>query len=66
VPDDAVAPPLKLFYCDHYDFLLPPGHKFPLKKYRLLRERLAADPRFVLQPSSQISRDDLLRIHDRE
>ncbi|MFA9271197.1 MAG: hypothetical protein ACEQSX_10645, partial [Baekduiaceae bacterium] len=28
---------------DAHDFPLPPGHKFPLGKYRLLRERLVAE-----------------------
>jgi acetoin utilization deacetylase AcuC-like enzyme len=28
---------------DRHDFPLPAGHKFPLAKYRLLRERLVAD-----------------------
>lgn len=30
----------RIFYCDHHEFPLPPGHKFPQRKYRLLRERL--------------------------
>jgi acetoin utilization deacetylase AcuC-like enzyme len=32
-----------LFYCDHYAIPLPPGHKFPMAKYALIRELLAAD-----------------------
>jgi hypothetical protein len=33
----------RLFYCDHYAIPLPPGHKFPMAKYRMLRDLLAAD-----------------------
>ena len=33
---------MKLFYCDQFVLPLPPGHRFPMEKYRLLRETLAA------------------------
>lgn len=58
---------LPLFYCDQYDIPLPPGHKFPITKFRLLREALTAGKaadHFGLQPAPAIARDDLLRIHD--
>lgn len=58
-PTDA----LNLFYCDHYSFPLPPSHKFPLPKYRLLREELTRDNRFSLQPARYASRDALVRVH---
>jgi acetoin utilization deacetylase AcuC-like enzyme len=57
---------LRLFYCDHYEFVLPPGHKFPLSKYRLVRERLKNDPRFSLESSQTASREALSRIHTRD
>lgn len=46
---------MELFYTDHFDLLLPEGHRFPIAKYRLLRKRLAeANPdgrfRFVEAP----------------
>jgi len=56
--------PLTLFYCDHHSFPLPEGHKFPVSKYRLLREELASDSRFFLQPSRLVERDEIVRIHD--
>jgi acetoin utilization deacetylase AcuC-like enzyme len=31
---------VKAFYCDHFVLPLPPGHRFPMRKYQLLRERL--------------------------
>lgn len=33
--------PRRLFYCDHYAIPLPPGHKFPMSKYRMVRDLLA-------------------------
>jgi len=38
-----VTPAKRLFYCDHYTIPLPPGHKFPISKYSLIRELLAGD-----------------------
>jgi acetoin utilization deacetylase AcuC-like enzyme len=32
---------LKAFYSDHFVLPLPAGHRFPMQKYRLLRERAA-------------------------
>jgi acetoin utilization deacetylase AcuC-like enzyme len=31
-----------LYYTDHFDLPLPPGHRFPMAKYARLRERVAA------------------------
>jgi acetoin utilization deacetylase AcuC-like enzyme len=33
----------RLVYTDHYELPLPAGHRFPIEKYRLLRELLEAD-----------------------
>lgn len=41
----------RLFYTDHYQFPLPDGHKFPLRKYRLLRELLGQYDGFDLAPA---------------
>lgn len=40
-----------LFYCDHHPIPLPADHKFPIRKYRLLRERLEAEARFEFAPA---------------
>jgi acetoin utilization deacetylase AcuC-like enzyme len=32
---------MQIFYCDHFVLPLPEGHRFPLAKYALLRERVA-------------------------
>ncbi len=42
---------------------MPDHHKFPLAKYRLLREALASDWRFRFVRSESAARDDLIRIH---
>ena len=39
----------KLYYCDHYAIPLPDGHKFPMRKYRLTRDLLAADGCFEFE-----------------
>ena len=35
---------MKLFYTDHFELPLPDGHRFPMSKYRLLRDRIVANP----------------------
>lgn len=35
---------MDLYYSDIFELPLPPGHRFPMAKYRLLRERLATAP----------------------
>lgn len=41
-----------LFYCDHYAIPLPDGHKFPMRKYAMVRDLLSLDDafRFVEAP----------------
>jgi acetoin utilization deacetylase AcuC-like enzyme len=39
---------MRAFYCDHYEFPLPEGHRFPADKYRKLRELLLAES--ILRP----------------
>ena len=34
---------MRVFYCDHFEVVLPPKHRFPMHKYALLRERLVAE-----------------------
>lgn len=43
---------------------LPPEHRFPASKYRLLRESLEGDSRFDLQPAGLATRDEIARAHD--
>jgi acetoin utilization deacetylase AcuC-like enzyme len=37
-PSPRLAPALKAFYSDHFVLPLPAGHRFPMQKYRLVRE----------------------------
>lgn len=37
------TPPVKAFYSDHFVLPLPQGHRFPMQKYRMLREGVAAE-----------------------
>lgn len=56
----------KFYITDHVEVPLPPGHRFPMQKYRMLREKLLSDqivePRQLIQ--SPLALDaDLLRAH---
>ena len=53
-----------LYYCDHHDIPLPGGHKFPMEKYRLIRQELESEPQFRFAPGPMARREDLLRVHD--
>jgi acetoin utilization deacetylase AcuC-like enzyme len=55
-----------LFYCDHHEFPLPAGHKFPVRKYRLLRELLTRETDYRLQSAPAASRQELYSAHDPE
>lgn len=39
--------PPHLYYCDHYAIPLPEGHKFPMRKYAMVRDLLAAQSAFA-------------------
>jgi acetoin utilization deacetylase AcuC-like enzyme len=59
---------VKAFYSDTFVLPLPEHHRFPMAKYRLVRERLVAEG--VLSPGElcvpdPISWDDLRLVHDR-
>jgi acetoin utilization deacetylase AcuC-like enzyme len=55
----------RLFYCDHYAIPLPAGHKFPMTKYRLLRDLLAQDGSFRFEPAPLADPDVIELTHDR-
>ncbi|MGI8744247.1 MAG: histone deacetylase family protein [Bryobacteraceae bacterium] len=54
----------RLFYCDHYAIPLPPGHKFPMTKYRLIRELLANDGYFTFERAPLADRQVVALAHD--
>lgn len=57
---------LHVWSSSRYTFPLPPGHRFPIEKYELLRERVLAEgtvsPEHLHEPE-RVSRDDLLLVH---
>jgi acetoin utilization deacetylase AcuC-like enzyme len=56
----------RLFYCDHHEIPLPAGHKFPIGKYRLVRELLEADGIFEFQRAPFAERRLIELVHDAE
>lgn len=58
------ATPARLWYCDHHVIPLPDGHKFPVAKYRLIRELLAASGQFIFRRAPLASPDQLSLAHD--
>lgn len=59
---------MQIYYCDHYDLPLPPGHRFPIEKFRLLRERVLAEgivtPDELREPEA-VDEETLALVHDR-
>jgi acetoin utilization deacetylase AcuC-like enzyme len=57
---------MKAFYCDHFELPLPPAHRFPMAKYRRLREYLLTErvlrPEDLLEPAAA-AWDDLELVH---
>jgi acetoin utilization deacetylase AcuC-like enzyme len=56
----------RLFYCDHYAIPLPAGHKFPMPKYRMLRDLLAGDGRFRFEAAPFADQEIIELAHDPE
>jgi acetoin utilization deacetylase AcuC-like enzyme len=53
-----------LFYCDHYPIPLPPGHKFPIRKYAMLRQRLELLDGIDLRPAPLADPEQIELAHD--
>ncbi len=58
---------MKVFYSDLFVLPLPEGHRFPMKKYSMLRERVAAadisGPEEMRVPQA-VTDEEILRAHD--
>src|SRR5688572_19759092 len=58
---------MKVFYTDHFVLPLPTEHRFPMMKYRRLREQVVAEgiiaPENLLIPDAA-SDEQILRAHD--
>lgn len=62
------AATVRVFHSDHHVVPLPPNHRFPMGKYRMLREALLASGVLrpdELTPAEPVDPDDLLRVHTR-
>lgn len=61
--------PIHAWSSASYAFPLPTGHRFPISKYALLRERVIAEgiiPPEAMHDPARVSRDDLLLVHTPE
>ncbi len=57
---------MRLYYSDGYRIPVPPGHKFPVEKYRLVREALEQSGGFEFLPAGFARREQIERAHDPE
>ena len=57
---------MKVFYSDHFVLPLPEGHRFPMTKYSMLRERIAGSsvcgPKELREPEV-VTDEEILRAH---
>jgi len=53
-----------IYYTDHFVLPLPPGHRFPMRKYADLRARVAAVAPELLRVPPAATDDELARAHD--
>jgi acetoin utilization deacetylase AcuC-like enzyme len=56
----------RLFYTDHYTLPLPARHKFPIEKYRMLRELLECAGGFEFEDAPLADRETIELVHDPE
>lgn len=55
---------MRAFYSDQFVLPLPQGHRFPMAKYRLLRDRLSAEmPEVALEVAPPASDGELALVH---
>jgi acetoin utilization deacetylase AcuC-like enzyme len=54
------------FAHDRYTYPLPPGHRFPLEKYRLVREGADANPLIAVNEARAATDAELRLAHDRD
>ncbi|HXX29292.1 MAG TPA: histone deacetylase [Myxococcaceae bacterium] len=57
---------MRVYHCDAFEVPLPPGHRFPMTKYRLLREALLESALLgqeELVAAEPVDRAELARVH---
>lgn len=58
---------MRFFHCDRFNFFLPEGHRFPIRKYALLRERIGREIAGAYLIESEPATDEqILRAHTAE
>ncbi|NBP97081.1 MAG: histone deacetylase, partial [Burkholderiaceae bacterium] len=55
---------MKAFYSDHFVLPLPTGHRFPMAKYKMLRDLVLGLPNIQLHEAPRASDTELLLAHD--
>jgi acetoin utilization deacetylase AcuC-like enzyme len=55
---------VKAYYADNFVLPLPPGHRFPMEKYALLRANVSDIPQIQLLEARLATEDELLRVHE--
>ncbi len=55
---------MKLLYSDQFVLPLPDGHRFPMVKYRMLREGLSQLEGFLLEEAPLATRSEILLAHE--
>ena len=53
-----------IYGTDHFVLPLPPAHRFPMRKYALLRQRVATVATAMLREPAPVTDADLARVHD--
>ena len=53
---------MQAFFSDHFELPLPEGHRFPMRKYRMLRERVAAELPGVVLSEPEPASDGVLAL----
>ena len=56
----------RLYYTDHFTLPLPEGHRFPMAKYRMVRDLLTADGIFEFEPAPLAEPRIVQFVHDPE
>ena len=56
---------MQAFYSDRFVLPLPPGHRFPMEKYQMLRDRLTANlPQVRMLQAPEVTEGELALAHD--
>lgn len=55
-----------LYYCDHHEIPLPPGHRFPIRKYAIVRDLLQRSGLFHLEEAPFAAQSKIELAHDPE